>query len=76
MQQSRDSARHLATENAEDRNDFGTEFGPTNVELHAVAVAVDLGDAGQAMDTARAIDSGNLSLERQCRLWMDIARVG
>jgi hypothetical protein len=28
-----------------DRNDFDTEFGPTNVQLHAVAVAVELGEA-------------------------------
>jgi hypothetical protein len=27
-----------------DRNDFDTEFGPTNVQLHAVAVAVELAE--------------------------------
>jgi len=31
----------------EDRNDYNTEFGPTNVQLHAVAVAADLGMPGK-----------------------------
>jgi Arm DNA-binding domain len=33
----------------EDRNDYHTEFGPTNVALHSVAVSVELGDAGDAL---------------------------
>jgi transcriptional regulator with XRE-family HTH domain len=37
-----DAGRRLGA----DRNDFHTEFGPTNVALHGVAVAVELGDAG------------------------------
>src|SRR5215207_2146149 len=40
------SAQEAADRLGEDRDDFGTEFGPTNVALHAVAVAVELGDAG------------------------------
>jgi hypothetical protein len=51
-----------------------TEFGPTNVDLHTVAVAVDLGDAGEALDVAQGIDSSTLSPERQARLLVDIAR--
>jgi len=47
-----DQARKIAKRIGEDRDDFGTEFGPTNVALHAVAVAVELGDAGQALDLA------------------------
>jgi tetratricopeptide (TPR) repeat protein len=57
-----------------DRNDFDTEFGPTNVQLHQVAVAVDLGDAGEALDVAKAINATNLSPERQVRLMIDVAR--
>jgi transcriptional regulator with XRE-family HTH domain len=41
-----DQARTIARQIGEDRNDFGTKFGSTNVGLHAVAVAVELGDAG------------------------------
>jgi hypothetical protein len=54
--------------------DFDTEFGPTNVQLHRVAVAIDLGDAGEAIDVARAIDASGLSPERQARLLVDVAR--
>jgi hypothetical protein len=49
-----DQARKIARRIGEDRDDFGTEFGPTNVALHAVAVAVELGDARQALDLAQA----------------------
>jgi hypothetical protein len=44
-----DQARKIADRIGEDRDDFGTEFRPTNVALHAVGVAVELGDAGQAL---------------------------
>lgn len=57
-----------------DRNDYNTGFGPTNVELHAVSAAVDLGDAGEAIDLASTIDAGRLSPERQVRFLIDVAR--
>jgi transcriptional regulator with XRE-family HTH domain len=69
-----DTARAVAARLGEDRNDYNTEFGPTNVELHAVATAVDLGDAGEALDIAAGIDASGLSLERQSRLAIDLAR--
>lgn len=67
-------ARAVAARLGEDRNDYNTEFGPTNVELHAVSTAIDLGDAGEALDLAKAIDAGGLSPERQSRLSIDLAR--
>ena len=67
------TARNAAEHVGEDRNDFGTEFGPTNVALHAVSVAVELGDAGQALDLAQHIDSTRLSPERQARYLIDLA---
>jgi hypothetical protein len=69
-----DQARRIATRVGPGRNDYNTEFGPTNVELHAVAAAVDLGDAGEALDFARQIDATGLSPERQSRLHLDLAR--
>jgi hypothetical protein len=57
-----------------DRNDFHTEFGPTNVALHAVAVAVELGDAGEALRRAQAVDASHLSRERRARFLLDVAR--
>ncbi|WP_307824981.1 helix-turn-helix domain-containing protein [Streptomyces sp. M2CJ-2] len=67
-------AREIAARLGEDRNDFDTEFGPTNVELHAVATAVDLGDAGLALDVASSVDPSGLSPERQSRFLLDVAR--
>lgn len=67
-------ARKIAARLGENRNDYNTEFGPTNVELHAVSTAVDLGDAGEAIDLAQAIDATGLSPERQSRLCIDLAR--
>ncbi len=68
-----DQAREVADRIGQDRDDFGTEFGPTNVALHAVAVAVELGDAGQALDLARSIEPERLSPERQARYLIDLA---
>lgn len=67
-------ARRVAAQLGEDRNDFNLEFGPTNVEIQAVSTAVDLGDAGEALDLGRNIDAGGLSPERRSRLLMDLGR--
>ncbi|WP_026311293.1 helix-turn-helix domain-containing protein [Parafrankia elaeagni] len=56
------------------RNDFNLEFGPANVALHAVAVAVELGDAGDALDRAGRVDTAGLSAERRSRFLVDVAR--
>lgn len=69
-----DQARNIAAQIGEDRNDFGTEFGPANTALHAVAVAVELGDAGHALDLARTIEPELLSAERQARYSIDLAQ--
>jgi transcriptional regulator with XRE-family HTH domain len=58
----------------EDRDDFGTEFGPINVSMHAVSVAMELGDAGTALRRAETIDSSNLLPERRARFLIDVAR--
>ncbi|MEV6772546.1 helix-turn-helix transcriptional regulator [Nocardia sp. NPDC051030] len=68
------AARSAAERLGEGRNDFDTEFGPTSVAVHAVAVAVELGDAGEALDTARMVDASVLSPERQARFLVDVAR--
>jgi transcriptional regulator with XRE-family HTH domain len=69
-----DQARAFAARLGADRNDYETEFGPTNVDLHAIAVAVDLGDAGEALDLATGVDASRLSAERRSRLKIDLAR--
>ncbi|HZQ78110.1 MAG TPA: helix-turn-helix transcriptional regulator [Acidimicrobiia bacterium] len=67
-------AENLAKRLGGDRNDYGTEFGPTNVKLHQVAVAVELGNAAEALDLARRVDPAALSPERQARFLVDVAR--
>ncbi|MDH6125952.1 helix-turn-helix transcriptional regulator [Kitasatospora sp. GP82] len=69
-----DRARQVARQLGEDRNDHDLEFGPTNVEIQAVSTAVDLGDAGEALDLGLSIDATPLSPERQARLLMDLGR--
>jgi transcriptional regulator with XRE-family HTH domain len=69
-----DQAREIAARLGEDRNDFDTEFGPTNVEIHAVSTAVELGDAGLALEVAHRVDASGLSPERQSRFLLDVAR--
>ncbi len=56
------------------RNDYNTEFGPANVALFEIAVAVELGDAGGALRTAAALDTSALSAERRARMLIDVAR--
>ena len=60
-----DKARAIAERIGEDRDDYGTEFGPTNVALHDAGVAVELGDARQAIELAYHIKPEQLSPERQ-----------
>ncbi len=69
-----DHAKGVAERLGEGRNDFATEFGPANVGIQEVAVAVDLGDAGHALRVASSLDVSHLSAERQSRLLIDVAR--
>ncbi|GAB3902063.1 helix-turn-helix domain-containing protein [Microbispora bryophytorum] len=67
-------ARSIAEKLGEGRNDYNTEFGPANVALYEVAVAVELGDAGHALRVGTAVDTSSLSSERQARLHIDVTR--
>lgn len=67
-------AREIAGRLGAGRNDYNTEFGPANVALHEVAVAVELGDAGHALRVGTAVDTSTLSHERRARLHVDLAR--
>jgi len=68
-------ANTIAQRLGEDRNDFWTVFGPTNVGIHRASVLVELGDAGLVVEQARAIDPSHLpSLERRAHHLLDIAQ--
>jgi len=58
-----------------DANLRWTAFGPTNVKLHRVNVAVTLGDAGTAVQLAREIDPAAITVtERKATLLIDVSR--
>jgi outer membrane PBP1 activator LpoA protein len=69
-----ETARNIAGQLGEDRDDYGTEFGLTNVAIHAVNIGVELGDAGQAIELGQHVTPANLSPERQARYWLDLAQ--
>jgi transcriptional regulator with XRE-family HTH domain len=60
-----------------DHNHYWTCFGPTNVQLHRAAAAVELGEGRQAVDTHERIDAEGFSgllPERRAHHYLDIAR--
>ncbi len=67
-------ARQMAARLGPGRNDYNTEFSAGNVELFEIAVAVELGDAGRALQAAEAVDTAGLSAERRARMLIDVAR--
>ena len=69
-----EQARQASGRLDEGRNDYNTEFGPANVALYEIAVAVGLGDAGRALRAATTVDTTRLSAERRARMLIDVAR--
>ncbi|MEP7024112.1 MAG: helix-turn-helix transcriptional regulator [Actinomycetota bacterium] len=67
-------ARQVAGHLGEGRDDHFTEFGPANVGLHEIAIAVELGDAGRALQAHADTDTSGLSPERRGRTLLDVAR--
>jgi hypothetical protein len=68
-------AEDAATRLGEDRNLRWTAFGPTNAKLHQVNIAVTLGDAGTAIDVARTVNLGNVTVtERRASFLVNPAR--
>jgi transcriptional regulator with XRE-family HTH domain len=70
-------AEQAAQRLGRDANHLATAFGPTNVALRTVAVPVELGDAGEALQVARTIDPSPLApglLERRAMFHIDVAR--
>jgi hypothetical protein len=65
-----DAARRLGV----DGNHLWTAFGPTNVAIHRVNTAMELGDVQIALDHGPNLDTGLLPVERQVRHSLDVAR--
>ena len=67
-------ASQIADRLGKGHNEYNTEFGPANVRLYEIAVAVELGDAGRALRAAANVDATGLSAERRARMLIDVAR--
>jgi transcriptional regulator with XRE-family HTH domain len=67
-------AERLADRIGRDRNDVWTAFGPTNVAIHRVTVAADLGYVQQAIELGSALDVSTVPRERQARHQLEVAR--
>jgi transcriptional regulator with XRE-family HTH domain len=57
-----------------DGNHLWTAFGPTNVAIHRVATAMELGDVQVAIDLGPRIDTSALPTERRVRHALETAR--
>jgi hypothetical protein len=60
-----------------DRNDLWTSFGPTNVAIHGISVAVELGDVTETIRRAEQVNTATLPsnlLERRSNVFIDLGR--
>jgi len=57
-----------------DHNAAWTAFGPGNVALHRIGVAVATDDVDRALRLAERVDVAGLPAERRARLHLDVAR--
>ncbi|MCI3927891.1 helix-turn-helix domain-containing protein [Streptomyces sp. AN091965] len=68
-------AQRAADRLGADGNAMWTSFGPTNVELHRLALALEFDDGQLAVDLASRLRLGrDLPLERRARARLDVAR--
>ncbi|MFD9092402.1 helix-turn-helix domain-containing protein [Streptomyces collinus] len=69
-----DEAKRAADRLGTDANHVWTAFGPTNVAIHRVATAAELGDMQIAVDLGPQIDTTGLPTERRTRHNLEVAR--
>ena len=71
-----DTAEQLAGLMGRDGNYAWTAFGPTNVAIHRVSVAAELGDPGEALTAATTVDIDSLPEglhSRRAQVHLDLA---
>ncbi|WP_241481712.1 hypothetical protein [Nocardiopsis gilva] len=68
-----DEAQQAADRQGKDSNHLWTAFGPTNVAVHRVVIAMALGDVGIALDIGPGIDTSALPVERRVRHAFEVA---
>lgn len=67
-------ADRVARRLGHDANHMWTAFGPTNVAIHRVSTAMELGDVQIAADLGPRVDASTLPLERRVRHTLELAR--
>lgn len=70
LRQAARAARRLGR----DDNLMWTAFGPTNVAIHQVSTAMELGNVERALELAPRVDPSPLPVERQVRHRLEVAR--
>lgn len=70
LEQATDAARRVGR----DANLWHTGFGPTNVVLHRMAVALDLGDIAFLIDRGPRVQVDHMPAERAASFQVDLAR--
>ena len=68
------AADEAATRLGKDANHLWTAFGPTNVAIHRVATAGELGDFQVAIDLGPRVDTAALPMERRVRHALEVSR--
>ena len=58
----------------EDANHWTTGFGPTNVELHRLSVALDMGDVAYVVERGPAVPVDHVPAERRVSHLIDLSR--
>lgn len=69
-----DEAERTAARLGRDANYLWTAFGPTNVGMHRVSTAMELGDVQQALNLGPALDTSGATTERRVRHALEVAR--
>lgn len=70
LRRAKDAASRLGV----DGNYWQTGFGPTNVRLHEVSTALDLGDIAFVVEHGASVDASDMPVERQATHRIDVAR--
>lgn len=68
------TADTAAQQLGEDANHWQTMFGPTNVQLHRLAAALELGDVAYVAETGPQVDASHMPPERHATHLIDTAR--
>ena len=69
-----DAYHAIADRLGHDANHLWTAFGPTNVAIHRVSTAVELGNVQVAIDLGPTVNTAALPVERRVRHALEVAR--